>query len=199
MSWWDEIFRSCLNQFSSSPSPKPCDFTGDCATGAGSMKWSFRVSISSCWKKWTCPTGWREDGRVDVWSFTYICYNCNCYLLVYAFFDSCLSSQCVSLYHIYWYLLHMSVLPSVYPSLCVSMLLLLFPPKPWGYAPFGGSATEANSGHRPVDEPWQTNVAHGVGIGDWCSRSKDDYLKTVRSSWLLQFPWRIGDSFLTLR
>lgn len=34
---------------------------------------------------------------------------------------------------------------------------------------------------------------HGVGIGDWCSRSKDDYLKTVRSSWVLPIPlknWR---------
>lgn len=146
MSWWDEFFSLMF---------KPVQLVAEPSTLRQNRRlrdWCRKhdvvfqgLDLKLLKNHLTCPTGWKEDGRVDVWSFT---YNCNCCFLVYSFFNSFLSSQCVSLYHIYWHLLHMSVLPSLYPSLCVSMLL------PWGYAPFGGTATEANSGHRPVDEPW---------------------------------------------
>ena len=53
---------------------------------------------------------------------TYVIIAIAIYYIVYAFFNSFLSSQCLSLYHIYHILLHMSVLPSLYPSLCVYIL-----------------------------------------------------------------------------
>lgn len=107
------------------------------------------------------PNAWKEDGRVDVWSFTYICYNCNCYLsylLVYAFFlFMFVISVCQPLSHL------LTSIAYVHPPISLSITLCLY--APWGYAPFGGTATETNSGHRPVDEPWQNK--RGPWRGHW--------------------------------
>lgn len=47
----------------------------------------------------------------------------------------------------------------VRPPICLSITCSCFSSQAsWGYAPFGGTATETNSGHRPVDEPWQTKA-----------------------------------------
>lgn len=146
--------------------------TGDCATGAGSMTWPFRVSISSCWKKWTCPT---VEGKTAELMFEalrrYVIIAVAIYYIVYAFFiHFCHLSVSASITSIDIYCIcpssHLFIHHFVF-----NMLLLLFPPRPEATRPL-------------VELPQKPTQV----IALWTSLGKQTW--PWRGHWWLVFPFQ---------